>query len=144
MAGEEIIRSQVFPPDTSVLAELRSFVIETGRMLGLAEETLRKIALAVDEAATNVIRHVASHHPCSIDCACETDHAHNVVIYEISWEDDKPFNPSVPEKEAISRRVESGIPGGLGIFLMHHLVDDITFDYSGGKCVVKLIKKVNT
>ena len=142
MAAEEIIRSQVFPPDTSVLAELRDFVVQTGRLLGVADEVLRSIALAVDEAATNVIRHVATHHPCSIDCSCETNHEHNVVIYEISWEDDKPFNPTVPEKEAISRRVESGTPGGLGIFLMHHMVDEISFDYKGGKCLVKLVKKI--
>ncbi|MBS1904920.1 MAG: ATP-binding protein [Bacteroidetes bacterium] len=138
---EEIIQSRVFPPDTSVLAELRRFVLQTGEMLGLADEALRQLALAVDEAATNVIRHVASHHPCSIGCACERDREHHEVIYEITWEDDKPFNPTAPDKETISKRVESKTPGGLGIFLMHHLVDDITFDYRDGKCIVKLIKR---
>lgn len=142
MPAEEIIRSQVFPPDTAMLAELREFVAETGHLLGLGDDILRKIALAVDEAATNVIRHVATHHPCSIDCSCETDRAHNTITYEISWEDDKPFNPTIPEKEAISRRVESRTPGGLGIFLMHHMVDEITFDYRNGKCIVKLVKTV--
>jgi anti-sigma regulatory factor (Ser/Thr protein kinase) len=141
MAADEIIESRIFPPDTSVLAELRRFVLQTGEMLGLADESLRQLALAVDEAATNVIRHVASHHPCSIGCACETDQAHTEVIYEITWEDDKPFNPTAPDKDTISRRIEANTPGGLGIFLMHHLVDDITFDYRDGRCIVKLVKR---
>jgi serine/threonine-protein kinase RsbW len=142
MDAENIIEVRIFEPDTSVLAELREFVLSTGRLLGLAEETLRNIALAVDEAATNVIRHVASHHPCLIGCTCETNSSHSEVTYEISWEDTKPFNPSLPEKEMISQRIGTFTPGGLGIYLMHHLVDDIAFDYHDGKCVVKLIKRV--
>jgi len=112
-------------------------------MLGLGTEILRDLALAVDEAATNVIRHVASHHPCSIGCACETDKEHHEVVYEISWEDDKPFNPTAPDKEEIAKRIESRMPGGLGIFLMYHLVDNIAFHYVDGRCIVKLMKKVS-
>ena len=142
MASEEIIERQQFEPDTSVLAEMRSFVLRTGQLLGLADDVLRMIALAVDEAATNVIRHVASHHPCTIGCACETNQRHSEIIYEITWEDDKPFNPTIPNQEMIAERVKSKTPGGLGIFLMHHLVDSINFDYRDGKCIVQLIKKV--
>ena len=141
MASDEIIHTQFFQPDTSVLAELRRFVLQTGAMFGLADEALRELALAVDEAATNVIRHVASHHPCSIGCSCETNPTHSEVTYEITWEDDKPFNPTAPSIEDISRRVEANLPGGLGIFLMHNLVDEISFDYQNGKCIVKLMKQ---
>ena len=142
MGKGTVIEVRIFPPTTAVLSEMRDFVLQTGAMLGVTEEILRNIALAVDEAATNVIRHVASHHPCNIGCACETNSAGNEVSYEISWEDDKPFNPSLPEKQTITERIENLTPGGLGIYLMHHLVDDIAFDYQNGKCVVTLKKKV--
>ncbi len=140
--SQEFIEIRSFAADTSVLAELRAFVWHSGAMMGLSEETLRNIELAVDEAATNVIRHVATHHPTAIGCSCGTDHNHSEVVIEISWEAEEPFNPTLPNKDDISRRIEAHAPGGLGIFLMHHLVDEINFDFKDGKCVVRLTKRV--
>lgn len=136
------IASRNFPADTAILAELRQFVGEVLSHLNLNAEALRNLELAVDEAAANVIEHAAKIFPCQIGYSCSTSPNHQLVICEISWESDTPFQPEAPAQSDILERIHTKTPGGLGLFLMHQLVDDIEFDYQSGRCYVRLSKNV--
>jgi serine/threonine-protein kinase RsbW len=131
------------PADTRILAELRSFIVKTASSNGIDPMTLHSLELAADEIATNVIEHVASEMPCDIFCRCSIDSEHHTVICEISWQSPQPFRPdTLPETEDIRQRLESRQPGGLGIFLIHALVDEIEYDYHEGRSVIRIIKKL--
>lgn len=131
------------PADTRILAELRSFISRTAQNIGIDPETLHSLELAADEIATNVIEHVAPEMPCDIFCRCSIDSENHTVICEISWQSPEPFRPeSLPETEDIRQRLESRQPGGLGIFLIHALVDEIEYDYQEGRSVIRLMKKI--
>ena len=137
------IRTISLPADTRVLAELRSFIVQTAANAGIDPETLHSLELAADEIATNVIDHVATEMPCDIFCQCSIDSVHHSVICEISWQSPEPFRPEIlPETEDIRQRLESRQPGGLGIFLIHALVDEIEYDYHEGRSVIRLMKKI--
>lgn len=133
---------RIFPATTAMLAELRDFVSREGARFGLDQLALHNLALAVDEAATNVIEHVMPRRSREIRCACCDTPNHAAVVYEISWESDEPYHPDpMPKKNAIHKRVEEYLPGGLGIYLIHALVDDIEYDYRKGRCIIRMRKK---
>lgn len=140
------IHTITLPADTRILAELRSFIIHTAISEGvdpLRRTELHALELAADEIATNVIKHVASEMPFDIFCQCSIDAEEHVMICEISWPSSEPFRPDIlPETEHIRRRLESRQPGGLGIFLIHALVDEIEYDYHDGRSLIRLMKKL--
>jgi serine/threonine-protein kinase RsbW len=138
------IRTITLPANTQILAELRSFIVQTAASNGIDPQTLHSLELAADEIATNVIEHVASEMPCDIFCRCSINNEDHSVTCEISWQSPEPFRPDVlPETEDIRQRLESRQPGGLGIFLIHALVDEIEYDYHDGRSVIRLMKKIN-
>jgi anti-sigma regulatory factor (Ser/Thr protein kinase) len=131
------------PADTRILAELRSFIARNAASDGVDSLTLHALELAADEIATNVIEHVASEMPIDIFCRCTIDSEQHIAICEISWQSPEPFRPdTLPETDDIKQRLESRQPGGLGIFLIHALVDDIEYDYHEGRSVIRLMKKI--
>ena len=136
------ILSRIFAADTSVLVDIRTFVADFAREAGLGAKELEELQLAVDEAATNVITHAATIMSCCIDCTCGITSDHKKVVYEIAWEAAGQFSPTEPQKESILERIRSKTPGGLGIFLMHHLVDEIDYDYRDGRSFIRLVKNV--
>lgn len=133
---------RIFPATTAILAELRDFVAREGARFGLDQLALHNLALAIDEAATNVIEHVLPRRASKISCACCDAPNHKQVIYEISWDSDEPYHPDpVPSSAEVRKRIEEHMPGGLGVYLIHALVDDIEYDYQNGKCIIRLVKR---
>ena len=131
------------PADTRILAELRSFIVRTASGDGVDPATLHALELAADEIASNVIEHVAPQMPGDIICRCSIDSENHIVICEISWQSTVPFRPeSLPQPENIRQRLEARQPGGLGIYLVHSLVDEIEYDYEDGRSLVRLVKKI--
>ena len=135
--------SITLPADTRILAELRSFIFSIATENGIDPQTLHALELAADEIATNVIDHVAPEMPCDIFCQCSINSEEHIITCEISWQSNEPFRPDVlPQSDHIRQRLENRQPGGLGIFLIHALVDDIEYDYHDGRSLIRLMKKL--
>lgn len=131
------------PADTRILAELRAFIVSNAARDGVDVLTLHALELAADEIATNVIQHVATEMPLDIFCRCSIDSENQIALCEISWPSAVPFRPDIlPQTEDIRQRLESRQPGGLGIFLIHSLVDEIEYDYQDGRSLIRLLKKL--
>jgi len=110
---------------TGKLSKVRDFVSRAARECGFDGESVHKIALAVDEACTNVIKHS---YKFATDKKIEiTIHAHDgrfeIVIYDqgISFDPDAVHNPDMKEYLQHYRK------GGLGMYLMRSLMDHIEY-----------------
>jgi anti-sigma regulatory factor (Ser/Thr protein kinase) len=115
---------------TSELENLESiarFVADATSTMGMDADTTYAVQLAVDEACTNVIDYAYQRRrgqPVTIECREENGQC-IVVIRDCG----RPFDPRhvpMPDlKGPISRRKV----GGLGIFLMRKLMDDVHFRF---------------
>jgi serine/threonine-protein kinase RsbW len=105
---------------------------------GFSEEEILDTQLAVEEAITNVIVHGYAKGPGTIVISCHTTRG----IAEIQIEDSAPpFNPlSIPEPD-ISAEIEERQIGGLGVFLIRQVMDEISYRYENGKNILVLVKK---
>ncbi|HUT37997.1 MAG TPA: ATP-binding protein [Methanoregula sp.] len=109
-------------------------------MLGhsFSNEEILDAQLAVEEAVTNIIMHGYEGHAGEIHITC---HATRGII-EIQIEDTAPlFNPlSVPDPD-VTTDIQDRRMGGLGIFLIRRVMDDVMYRNVQGKNILVLIKR---
>jgi anti-sigma regulatory factor (Ser/Thr protein kinase) len=111
------------------LSVITDFTATAMRRLGI-EEGIFEVQTAVDEACTNIIQHAYSGKAGMITISCELQLNRLILTIKDSG---KPFDPcSVPppdlEADLDERRV-----GGLGMYLMRKLMDDVSYDYDAHK-----------
>ena len=116
---------------TGNLLEVRDFVLRAARAFGFSDEEASKIVLAVDEACTNVIKHAYQFAP---------DREIEIVIQPVKdrmqitvIDDGKSFNPSVTKLPDLKQHLSHYRRGGLGIYLMRTLMDEVEYKYAPGK-----------
>ena len=118
----------VFIADFDNLDEIRAFVGESARRVGFSEKEIYSIQLAADEASSNIIEHAyagVKDGKIEIDCIV-LDGGIKIVVRDQG----KSFNPSsVPEPNVKADLSERKI-GGLGMYLMRKLMDEVTYESS--------------
>lgn len=127
------------PSQTDNLELIREFVSRIATKAGLDSDDVNKIELAVDEACANVIKHAYKKdekHP--IDIAIEIDYNKFTVIVT---DKGKGFDIKKIKTPDMREYLAEMRVGGLGIFLMRSLMDEVDFDVKpGGKNQVKMVK----
>jgi len=110
------------------LDEIRDFVGEMARQVGFSDKEIYSIQLAADEASSNIIEHAyAGVNDGKIEIECDVfDGGIKIVMHDRG----KSFNPSsVPEPNVKADLSERKI-GGLGMYLMRKLMDEVTYESS--------------
>ncbi len=110
---------------TEKLSIVREFVSDAARRFGFTEESVGKIALAVDEACTNVIKHSYNYAPnkeIDIRIIAENGVFEIVIIHQ-----GKTFNPDEVKTPDMREYLSHYRKGGLGIHLMRSLMDTIEY-----------------
>jgi serine/threonine-protein kinase RsbW len=126
--------------DPHRLAELRSFVREQTMAANAPAECVEDLVQAVDEAATNVIRHGYRGADGWLEVDISTDGERFVVVIE---DGAPPFDPTtVPEPDLtippMARR-----PGGMGVHLIRLAVDSVGYRARpGGGNILSLVRSV--
>lgn len=108
------------------LDEIREFVGEIAREGGFSDKEVYNIQLATDEAASNIIEHAyegVSDGLIEISCGMQSNYIRIILV-----DHGESFDPSdVPDPDLKADLSERKI-GGLGIFLMRKLMDEVHYD----------------
>jgi anti-sigma regulatory factor (Ser/Thr protein kinase) len=129
----------VFPSETSFLGLVRDVSRKMAEGFGFDETTASQIALAVDEAATNVLEHAyhgAAGRPVEL---CFLGHGTQFRV-EVRDAGDRVDPREVPEVDLHQYATERRT-GGLGVHLMGKIMDSVTFQRSRGHNVCCLVKR---
>lgn len=126
--------SRTLPGTIDALGPLRDYVAEQARAAGLGQKAVYNLCLAVDEIATNVIRHGYEEAGRSGVLRVGTGVAGE--RFTVTLEDEgTPFDPAqhtLPTAEDLARPLHERQVGGLGIFLAFRGVDEIQYESAGG------------
>ena len=126
---------------TEKLIVVREFISETARLYGFPNDEIGKIALAVDEACTNIIKHAYQYAPDkeinieihTTDSSFEVIITHTGVLF-----DPKSIKPPDMHDYIVHPR-----RGGLGMHLMRLLMDKVEYRILPENiCEVHLVKKM--
>jgi serine/threonine-protein kinase RsbW len=123
------------------LFQLRQFVEETALTLGIEQEMTMKLLLAVDEAATNIIIHGYRQQKGSIEVEMKPEGPDLVI----SLRDKAPlFDPTRHPPPDVTLPLEQRQPGGLGIYLMRQVMDEVIHRArpGGGNELIMIKRKI--
>ena len=127
------------PSLTDNLQIIREFVINIAAKAGFNEESQGQIALAVDEACTNVIKHAYKYHAKKpIEIVLRIDSKKIKIIIS---DKGTGFDISKVKKPDLKKYIKESRHNGLGIYLMRTLMDEVNYVFSPGtKNQVEMIK----
>lgn len=118
------------PSITENLQLIREFVVNIAAKSGFKDEQQEQIALAVDEACTNVIKHAHKFNANRlIDIQVLTDPRKMQITIS---DKGKGFDTGSLEQPDIQKFVKEQRHGGLGIYLMKTLMDEVSYDFNPG------------
>ncbi len=120
---------------------LRRFVdgvTDAAGKMGYTPEKVTVIRLAAEEALVNVIKYAYPDGDAGdLRLLGAADDAGRFVI-EID-DDGAPFDPLAGSGDELSSRIENRQEGGVGIFLIRKLMDDVQYKRKDGRNVFRLI-----
>ncbi|MDD1696430.1 MAG: ATP-binding protein [Methanoregula sp.] len=130
---EMIIRS-----DSAEIPDVSARLESALHARGFSRDDILDTQLAVEEIITNIINHGYKNTGGEIFITCRI----NPSCAEIRIEDTAPrFDPlSVPEPE-LDGSIEDRKIGGLGIFLVRQVMDEIFYRYENGRNILVIIKR---
>jgi anti-sigma regulatory factor (Ser/Thr protein kinase) len=125
----------------SVSAEIPSVSASLEEVMhahGFSTDDILDTQLAVEEAITNIINHGYKNAIGEIIISCRI----NLYLAEIRIRDNAPrFDPlSLPEPE-LDGTIQDRKIGGLGVFLIRQVMDEISYQYENGQNILVLIKR---
>ena len=121
------------------LDEIRDYVGDVARKGGFSNKDVYNIQLATDEAASNIIEHAyegVSNGVLDLACAMEKE-----VLKIILIDYGAPYDPSVIPMPDIKADLSERKIGGLGIFLMRKLMDEVHYEPRADKSNVLTMTK---
>ncbi|MFA3782555.1 ATP-binding protein [Melioribacteraceae bacterium 4301-Me] len=123
--NKNFIRNLVVKSTTENLSLVRKFTKDAALYCGFDEDTASKIVLAVDEACTNIIKHAYKYSPQG-----EIFISINFVSPKFTvtiTDKGNHFNPELVPVPNIKEYYKLKKVGGLGIFLMKKLMDEVSY-----------------
>jgi len=115
---------------TDRLPELIAFLQAFWQECGLPEETAFPFELALDEVFMNVVMHGSSPSdpPREVRASLERRGSDIILVTE---DDGPPFDPLTLPSPDVDAPVEAREIGGLGVFLIRELMDEVTYAHTG-------------
>jgi serine/threonine-protein kinase RsbW len=124
---------------TENLSEVRDFIALHAKKQGFSRKEVSDLQLAVDEAYTNIIKH-----------AYKNSNDKNVEI-NLSFDPDKlcislfdsgnSFKPESYDLPDIRKKMKERKRGGMGVYLIHQLMDSVSYHAQPDKNEIRLCKK---
>ncbi|MGB8983449.1 MAG: ATP-binding protein [Anaerolineales bacterium] len=122
------------------LDDIREFVGDIARAGGFSDKDVYNIQLATDEAASNIIEHAYKNDPSEILKLSGEMQGDTITITLTDY--GESFDPSVVPMPDLKADLSSRKIGGLGIFLMRKLMDEVHYESKPDKSnVLTMVKR---
>src|SRR5215207_7482031 len=128
-----------YPANFEYLDEIRDFVAEIARQGGFNDKEVYSLQLAADEAASNIIEHAYEGvSNASLDISCDMQGDAIVIIMR---DEGLSFDPSQVKQPNLKAKLSERQIGGLGVYLMRKLMDDVRYESAGKSNTLTMIKR---
>jgi serine/threonine-protein kinase RsbW len=128
-----------FPARFEYLDEIRDYVGLKARAARFADKDVYAIQLATDEAASNIIEHAyAGYSNADFELTCIFEHNRLIITL---LDHGKSLDLSKVEKPDVKADLSKRKIGGLGIYLMRKLMDEVRYEVTSSGNLLTLIKR---
>ena len=99
-----------------------------------------KINVAVDEIFSNIAKYAYAPGKGDVTVSAETDKDRESIT--VTFKDNgKKYDPLEVNDPDVSLSADERTPGGLGVYMVRKLMDDVSYEYKDGQNILK-IKKI--
>ena len=122
------METNTFPGRLESLEKISEFIQQVARSACFNDRDVYAVQLAVDEACTNIIEHAYQGEEVGdIVCMCDVEKdGLKVVLLDHA----APFDPQEVSEPELNLPLDEVKARGLGLFLMHKMMDDVKFETS--------------
>jgi serine/threonine-protein kinase RsbW len=124
---------------TENLSKIRAFIQGIASTVGFTNESIDNMILAVDEACTNIIKHAYKSYPDGEIIIKVKYESKKLIITIVDY--GKTFMPELVPEPDIQEYYRQHKVGGLGMYLMKTLMDDVKYISVPGKYNQVLLSK---
>jgi phosphoserine phosphatase RsbU/P len=133
------MHTKTFPAQFETLDDIRDFAAHAAREVGFSEKEIYNIQLAVDEASTNIIEHAYEGADDGVIEVFTRVEPGTLTVVLRDW--GHPFKPDDISPPDVEASLEERAIGGLGLFFIHKLMDEVRFEFSeDGSNTLTLVK----
>ena len=122
------------PANIDSLHTLLAFVGSCLESQGIGQERLREIELAMEEILVNIFNYAYPDSMGNVAIVCRPDDSGKILI-EIA-DDGIPFNILTRDEPDLDSGIEERSVGGLGIFFVRQLAQEIRYRREGGRNIL--------
>ena len=135
-ARDDGFLEQVFVADVEQTPEVIGFIAGHAGDWGLHPKRLMQLELAVEEAVVNICLYAYEVPPGEL--LVRIDPGEQSFVVELI-DEGIPFDPLAQEEPDLRAAAEERAVGGLGIFLVRRVMDEVAYHRKGSKNVLRLV-----
>lgn len=118
-----------------------SFVENELETAGVSFKVISQVGVCVDEIFTNISSY--AYKPETGSAKVKVEILEDPTRVELTFIDQgKHFNPLEKDDPDVNLSAEEREIGGLGIFMVKKLMDDVSYEYKDGKNILTIIKNI--
>lgn len=133
-------KSIILTNDISEINKLTEFVEEIGNKLSLAPDVVFNLNLVLEEAVVNIINYAYPKEEHQSIYLSATLHEGSIIL--VLTDTGVEFDPTMAPEADITLSAEERPIGGLGIFLIRQIMNEVRYDRIDGKNVLTMEKKL--
>lgn len=126
-----------FPAKIEYLPQWMRFIDDCVQGLGLPSKRIHRIELALEEALVNVCNYAYPTDAGEIEITCWMDAKQRFIIEIV--DSGLPFNPLAIPTPDLQDDLAHRQVGGLGVFLMRRLMDEVEYRREDGRNILRLV-----
>ena len=133
-------KSIILANDIAEVSRLATFIEEVGEAFALTPDVVLNLNLVIEEAVVNIINYAypkEQHESIYLSA-----HLHDDSIVFVLTDTGKEFDPTLAPDADITLSAEEREIGGLGIFLIRQIMNEVKYERIDGKNVLTLGKKL--
>lgn len=134
-------KSIILANDISEISRLNEFIEEIGNEFSLAPDVIFNLTLVLEEAVVNVINYAYPKEEHEYIYLSARMHEESIVF--VLTDTGKEFDPTAAPEADVTLSAEDRQIGGLGIFLIRQIMNEVKYERIEGKNVLTLEKKLN-
>ena len=133
-------KSIILANDIAEISKLNQFIEEVGDEFSLAPDLVFNLTLVMEEAVVNVINYAypkEDHEKIYVSARLHEGSIIMVIAYN-----GKEFDPTLAPEADITLSAEERPIGGLGIFLIRNIMNEVKYERIEGRNILTLEKKL--
>lgn len=132
----QILESKIFAADVKELDNLFEYSTRLLRILDFSNRDITMINTALEEVFVNVAKYAYDDNG-TVEVSLTNDKKKVIFVFKDSG---KPFNPLEKADPDINASSDEREIGGLGIFMVKKIMDEVSYEYKDNHNILTLVK----